>query len=280
MTKPIPDDPTTSPLAPPPPAPRAQHNVREVFTDLETARAARGLRLVVLTGLPSLWSDAARAICAAKGLAPRLVRFRPGDAAVNAWTGRTNAPVAFFDDEPPIDGWADILALAERLTPDPPLVPPARPERELAHDLCNDLCGAWGLAWCRRLLVIDDSYLSEGRRGFQPPLVGILAQKYGYRAQEVPAARARLVEILGRFDAQLARQRAAGRATLVGEALSAADLYFAAAIGNLAPPPDAFRPILPALRPAFEHLDPELAAALTPGLLAHRDRLTAFLPRL
>ena len=35
------------------------------FVDLETARGSRGLRLAVITSVPSLWSDAARGMVAA-----------------------------------------------------------------------------------------------------------------------------------------------------------------------------------------------------------------------
>ena len=38
--------------------------------------------------------------------------------ALRAWTGRDNAPIAVYEDEPGRDGWAEILDLAERLDPD------------------------------------------------------------------------------------------------------------------------------------------------------------------
>jgi hypothetical protein len=52
------------------------------FVDLETARASRGLRLAVVTSVPSLWSDAARGMAAVKELdclavAPRWFALPP-----------------------------------------------------------------------------------------------------------------------------------------------------------------------------------------------------------
>jgi hypothetical protein len=41
----------------------------------------------------------------------------------------------------------------------------------------------------------------------------------------------------------------------------------------LLPLPDSIRPIAPLLRPALEHLDDELANAITPALREHRDRI-------
>jgi glutathione S-transferase len=145
-------------------------------------------------------------------------------------------------------------------------------------ELGATLCGEGGLAWSRRLLVIHHSLESGGRVGFSPPLARYLADKYGYTAEGVPAARARQVELLRGLDQQVARQRAAGSPDLVGARLTAADIYLAATLGSMAPPAQGVRPIIKALRPVFEHLDPEIAAALTPALLAHRDRIAPWLP--
>ena len=85
------------------------------FVDLETARASRGLRLAVITTVPSLWSDAARGMVAAKELECLAVDFDPRDEAIPRWTGCPNAPVALHGDELPRSGWAEVLSLLERL---------------------------------------------------------------------------------------------------------------------------------------------------------------------
>jgi hypothetical protein len=84
------------------------------WVDLETARASRGLRLAVVTSVPSLWSDAARGMAAAKELDCLAVPFDPRDESVPRWTGCPNAPVALYADELPRTGWAEILALLDR----------------------------------------------------------------------------------------------------------------------------------------------------------------------
>jgi hypothetical protein len=107
--------------------------------DLETARKASGLRLVVLADVPSPWSQAAKAIIELKGIDAVAVRMPLNDVAVRSWTGVHNAPVALYEDEPPRSGWAEILALAERLQPEPALIPREPRERTLMHGLSHEL---------------------------------------------------------------------------------------------------------------------------------------------
>src|SRR4051794_12296224 len=93
------------------------------FVELEEARAATGLRLVIAGGIPSPWSQAAMGLFDMKGIDYLAVRFRPVAEQVRSWTGSHNVPVAVYADEPPRTGWAEILALAERLAPQPSLIP-------------------------------------------------------------------------------------------------------------------------------------------------------------
>jgi glutathione S-transferase len=257
------------------------------FVDVETARAARGVRLALLAGLPSPWSDGARALFATKGIDVLAVRYLPGDLSVTGWTGVPNAPAVMVDDERARSGWAEIIALAERLGPAIPLVPPGPAARARMFGLLHELLDEGGVAWSRRLLILDESFRPEDparpRRGFPLPLAQGLAARYGYAPERVPAARARLVEALAHLDSEL---RAGGAASqnngeggegqyFFGATLTALDFYAAAAVAALIPPDEALRPIVPALRPIFEHLDPEIAAAVTPALRAHRDRVYA-----
>jgi hypothetical protein len=245
------------------------------FVDLEEARAARGLRLVLITGLSSPWSDGARGIFALKGIDALIVRFRPGDAEVMAWTGAPNAPVALYDDEPPRAGWAEIVALAERLAPAPALVPAGVEARARMFGLLHELLGEGGLAWSRRLLILHESLRPDDparpRCGFPADLARLLAARYGYAPDRIPAARQRLVEGLSFLGGLLADSAAAGSRHFFASGLTALDFYAAAVTAVLVPPPDDVRRIVPAFRPALEHLDAEVAAAVPPVLLAHRD---------
>jgi len=240
------------------------------FVDLDTARASRSFRLAVITSVPSLWSDAARGMVAAKELECLAVDFDPRDEAIPRWTGCPNAPVALYADELPRTGWAEILSLLERLGGKMSLVPSDAAERASLFGLSHEVCGEMGLGWIRRLLLLDSSFTSGGREGFPLPIAKFLARRYGYSPEWVQPARRRFVEILGLLDRQLAR---AGGPYFFGPRLSALDFYSAAALGQLLPLPDSIRPIAPLLRPARERLDDELANALTPALREHRDRI-------
>ena len=240
------------------------------FVDLETARASRGLRMAVVTSVPSPWSDAARGMAAAKELECLAVAFDPRDEAIPRWTGCPNAPVALYKDELPRSGWAEILSLLERLGGAVSLVPENPAERALLFGLSHDVCGEMGVAWIRRLLLLHSSFTTDGREGFPLPVAKFLARRYGYSPGLVEPARRRLVEILGVLEAHLAR---AGGPYFFGERLTALDFYSAAALGMLIPLPDPIRPIAPSMRPVLERLDEDLAAAVTPALRAHRDRI-------
>ena len=71
------------------------------FVNLEEARAARGLRLVVTSGVPSPWSETAKGCFDVKGIDYVAVRLTPRDADIRAWTNRHNAPVASPGRVPP-----------------------------------------------------------------------------------------------------------------------------------------------------------------------------------
>lgn len=239
------------------------------FVDLETARAASGLRLVVASGIPSPWSEAAKGLFRIKEVPFVAVRLGPMDKDVRQWTRARNAPVALYDAEPGRTGWADILELAERIGASPSLVPTTPRERVRMFGLAHEWVGEGGLAWNARLVTIADGLETDGARGF-PPFVGqYLAGRYGYTAARVALARDRVVEGL----AFLASELGAGP-YYFGDTLTAVDVYSAAVMNILDPPPDDVCPILPPIRHAFESMRSVLGA-LPPALLAHRERMYA-----
>lgn len=240
------------------------------YVDLETARAARGVRLVVMSALPSAWSEAAKGIFHVKRLPALVARFRREHGALAAWTGSHNVPVVVNDDEPPRTGWAEILALAERLGGARPLVPADPEGRARLHGLAHELAGEGGLGWCSRLVMLHASFASDGARGFPIGIARFLAPRYGYEPAGVPAARARIVEVLALFERQLAN----GGPYLMGGELTALDLYLAAFLTPLVGVSDEDCPqMMPALRPAFAALHEELGAAVPPPLAAHRAEI-------
>jgi glutathione S-transferase len=241
------------------------------FVDLETARARKGLRLVVAAAVPSPWSQAAKAIFDLKGIEGVAVRMALGDKDVASWTGVHNAPVALYDDEPARSGWAEILALAERLRPDVPLVPSDPRERALMFGLSHELLGESGLIWCSRLLAVDASFATDGKRGYPVPVARHLGARYGYAPGRAGAARQRILEALRVLDDQLQRSRAAGHRYLMGERMTALDLYSAAAFDTLVPLSHEQCPMHPVARAAFDWTYAELRDALPAALIEHRD---------
>jgi glutathione S-transferase len=239
------------------------------FVSVEEARAASGLRLVLAGNIPSPWSEAAKGCFDVKGIEYLGVRQHIGDAETRAWTGHHNAPVAMFDAEPPVTSWADILALAERLAPSPPLVPADENDRVTMFGLSHELLGPDGLGWSARLLMIHAGLTTDGVRGFPTRAASYLAAKYGYAPDRVAGARARIAAVL----AALAERLSNGRDYLVGDRLSAADIHAAAALGVLHPLPDELCPTLPVFRHACETLDEDVKALVPARLRAHRDRI-------
>jgi len=237
------------------------------FVNLEEARSARGLRLVVTAGVPSPWSETAKGCFDVKGIDYLAVRLTPRDADTRAWTNRHNAPVAMYDDEPPRSGWAEIVALAERLRADVPLVPRSSDDRTAMWGIAHEVLGEGGLVWSLRIEAIHQGLSTDGARGFPARAARYLAARYGYDPARVDEARARIRSTL----AMLAGRLSDGRRYLAGGALSAADICLAAALGVLVPLPPADCPMLPDFRRAYETWSPEIAAAAAPALVAHRD---------
>jgi glutathione S-transferase len=243
------------------------------FVPCEEARRRPGLRLVVVGGVPSPWSESAKGILYMKRIAYVAVRMNPGDPAVAEWTGEVSAPVAMFDDEKPRSGWAEILLLAERLAPEPRLVPEDPERRAWLLGLSHEICGELGLGWCRRLVGIHASFDSDGAVGFAKPIAEYLAPKYGYRPDNGAEARRRVIELLGLLAGRLHAQRDAGSGYYLGAEPSALDIYSAAFMALFKPLDDALCPLPELLRAAFESLDPATEKALDPILLEHRDRI-------
>src|SRR5262249_10223792 len=147
---------------------------------------APGLRLITLGGVPSPWSEAAKGIFHVKRLSFAVARLLPGDKRVRDATGVRNAPVVLYGDELPRSGWAEILALGERLAPEPALVPADAERRVSMFGLANELMGEDGLLWSARVLTIAASFESEGARGFPAPLAAYLGRRYGFRSEAEP----------------------------------------------------------------------------------------------
>jgi glutathione S-transferase len=245
---------------------------------VEKARGLPGLKLVLTAGVPGPWGEAAKGLFRVKGIPFVRVRQEMGAAnpELRAWTGHDNAPQAIWQDEPARTVWTEIIFLAERLAPEPALVPADPVLRAQMFGLIRELAGENGLGWCRRLMLLDPTLrLPTSALPADHPVrvqVETLGRKYGWSPAAADAAPARVEGILRLLSEQLASQRRAGRGFLLGDRLCALDLYWAAFAALISPLPEAQCAMPAMLRPLYE-LGGAARAACAPELLAHRDRI-------
>lgn len=245
------------------------------YVPIETAKTMRGLRLV-LTAIPGPpWTEAAKAVFHAKRIPYVPVAQQPvaTNDALQAWTGHSNAPIAVYDDERPRAGWAEILFLAERLAPEPSLIPHDPEDRVRFFGLAHEICGEDGFGWNRRHLMVREGLDPAGRSGISRDIAQYLAARYGHSDAAAAPAPARIADILRVLSAQLRAQAERSRRFLVGESLSAVDLYWAAFAALVEPLSAALCAMPDWLRKSYAIEDPTLRAAVDPQLLQHRDRI-------
>ena len=241
------------------------------YVSVEEAMKRRGLRMVVVGGVPSPWGEAAKGILHIKGIDWVAVRLVYDSEPLKEWAGRRSGPVAIYDDERPRAGWAEILLMAERLAPTPSLLPTDPAERALVFGLAHEICGECGLGWMRRLQLMHAGLQNSG--GFPVRVSSYLAKKYGYSPDAGAAADVRVVELLAMLAARLKAQRQAGSRYYVGNALTAVDIYSATFTAMFGPLPSFQCAMEASSRAAFETLDAPTAAALDPILFEHRDMM-------
>ena len=241
------------------------------FVTVEEARTMPGLRVVMVGTVPSPWGEAAKGVLHVNNVAYVAARMGAEMPAVQEWTGHDSAPIAVYEDETPRTGWVEILLLAQRLAERPVLLPEDAADRALVLGLSHEICGEDGLGWARRIQGIHAAMTGEG--GFPRPVADYLAPKYGYRTETGEASGRRVIELLRMFSQRLQEQRATQSHYLVGNSLTAADIYLATFLALFAPLPDEHCPMPPAFRAAFESMDEETSEALDPILLEHRDEI-------
>ena len=138
------------------------------YVPISEGRRLTGLRIVLgAYPVPGPWREACKGVYWVKGL--KYVPVRSGNegstdltvgmngtqSELIEWTGQASAPVVAWNDERPRASWIDQLNLAERLAPNPPLIPTDLDERARMFGLANELLGENGLVWAKRLLMVD-----------------------------------------------------------------------------------------------------------------------------
>lgn len=223
--------------------------------DYKTPNEAKdlpGLRLALTTGLPAPWSMAARFMFDVKKISYIPVEQLGGQPNEDliAWTGHRNAPVAMLDDEPGRTNWADIIDLAERLAPEPRLVPEDTEDRIRMFGLANEIAGAGGLTYSARHSMTANM-LNSGVEALQP-IAERFAKSYGYTENAAAGARSRMTQILTALADQLEAQKAKGSRYFIGTNLTALDLLWASFSNTLRPLPDDVNPMPAHMRAMYE----------------------------
>jgi glutathione S-transferase len=242
------------------------------YLSVTEARKLPGLRLVLTAHMPGPWGEAAKAVLSARHVSytPVAQAAMESNEELHAWTGVRNAPVAVLDEEPAQNTWLDILLLAERLGSGPSLLPGDPLDRALVLGLSTEICGSDGFGWSRRLELM-------GRPStLRPPTAGSfdmarMVRSYGVRPESIARAPHRMASIMTGLTVQLRRQAAAGSDYLVGDHLTACDLHWACFSLFVSPLAEAECAMPAFMRANYTHLTPELAAALDPALIRHRD---------
>ncbi len=241
------------------------------FITLEEAAAMKtGTRVTFIPGLPALYAEALKNICFVKGI-PLIRALHPmmgvdketgedRQARLYELTSQTSIPTMFHDEERPRNVWIEQLALAERIGAPgtAKLIPDDFEQRVEVFGLCAVVLGEDGLVWNMR--IMSDSPL---------------AQKYGYSEAASAAAPGKVAEVLELIDRRLASQEAVGSPYLVGESVSAADVYWATMSMSLLPPSPEIMPVTQQNKGMLKYFamcgqTPVIAEALTERIGNHQ----------
>ena len=254
------------------------------YVDIAVARNMSGLRMALgAFTARGPWRESCKGVFYVKGLEYTPVKSCNAgipDAAVGMdgsqselieWSGQTSVPVVAYNDELPLSKWYDQLYLAERLQPDPPLIPDDIEDRIRMFGLAHEVLGENGLVWNKRHQMGKDAMDMAPDDEQQRAFWEFFRKKYKYSAEADQASGKRIAEILGVLDEQLQSQQAKGRRYFIGGRLSALDIYWACACGLINPMEKERCPMADLFRGPYGNSNPDVAAALTDRLIAHRD---------
>ena len=255
------------------------------YMTIREAREKQGLRIVLGDfAIPGPWHESCKGICYVKGLeyipvrssnegqSDAMLGMNGSQSELVEWTSQSSAPVMIWNDERPRSLWNDQLFLAERLAPEPSLIPEDASDRNTMFGLANELMGENGLIYSKRHLMTAGPLSTLPANSEERVFWNYLGDKYGYSEDRAAAATSRIKGILEEIGAQLANQKSLGLKYLVGEKLSALDIYWATACGILSPLPEDKCPMATDMRgSAYGNDSPEIASVLTSSLLQHRD---------
>ena len=260
-------------------------DIKLKYIEIAEARNLSGLRMVLgAYPIPGPWREACKGVYYVKGL--KYTPVRTGDpgttdvalgmggsqSALVEWTGQASAPVVIWNDERPRSTWIDQLNLAERLSPNTPsLIPHEVEDRLRMFGLANELLGENGMIWEKRLLMVDGPLKALPANDPQRDFWTFLGHKYGYSPAAAEAATLRMEAIVTSVGNQLKAQQAKGKKYLIGDRLSALDIYWAACCAVLDPMSPERCPMADGFRGPYGNTEPRLEKALVPELRKYRD---------
>ena len=209
------------------------------FISLEAAAAMKtGTRVTFIPGIPAMYAEALKNICYVKGI-PLIRALHPmmgvdketgenRQAKLYELTSQTSLPTMLHDEERPRNVWIEQLGLAERIgAPGTPrLIPEDFEQRIEVMGLCEAVLGEDGLVWNMRIL--NDSPLGR---------------KYGYSDDASSAAPGKIASVIKLIDQRLEAQEKRGSRYLVGDSVTAADIYWATMSMAVLPAPTEIMPL-------------------------------------
>ena len=241
------------------------------FVTLEEAAAmTTGTRVTFIPGIPAMYAEALKNVCYVKGV-PLIRALHPmmgvdketgedRQAKLYELTSQTSLPTMFHEEERPRNVWIEQLSLAERIGApgSPKLLPDDLEQRADVLGLCAIVLGEDGLVWNMRIM------------GDSP-----LARKYGYSEEASAAAPGKIAEVLGILDRRLEAQAERGSPYLVGDAVSAIDVYWATFSMCVMPTPTDIMPLTKQNKGMMRFFAsngdvPEIAQALSDRIREHQ----------
>nr|WP_087574136.1 glutathione binding-like protein [Sphingomonas sp. CDS-1] len=239
------------------------------YITVEQAVPLAGLRIAFTQSVPGPWSESAKAFFHIKGIDYQPVIQVGGqpNPELQAWTGQNSAPCAVLDDERPRSHWSEILMLAERMQPEPRLVPQDEDERVTMFGIAHELCGEDGFGWSVRLLML---HIMEQTNAGVP--IEHMRRKFSSGAPLDHAA-SRAGQILDMLARRAEKQRASGSDYLVGDALTAADIYWTCFSNLVASMDEADCPMPQFYRDWAAGCVQLIGRPVPEILIAHRERI-------
>ena len=116
------------------------------FVMIAEARAQKGMRLIIAEGLPGPWAEGIRGILDVKKIPYFRGRFDMSSDHRDLidWSAQSSVPVLAWNDEFPKSNWTEQIFLAERVEPEPSVIPANIDDRTKMFGLCNEICAPQG----------------------------------------------------------------------------------------------------------------------------------------